>query len=152
MPTCSRSWLRNSLNAPCRLTIRKVKAHVDTGTSPPGRGPSNGSRDCAGAAALTCPAEFDTLLPIAIVGNVVCDRIAAHIANDAKHFVVTRHNSITRIDKARVFNEDVFEEGVFYEPVLVQLTSEEAVELDRVTIVEVEFLASKLLDYWRSKG
>jgi len=78
-------------------------------------------------------------------------RIAAHIANDAKHFVVTRHNSITRIDKARVFNEDVFEEGVFYEPVLVQLTSEEAVELDSVTIVEVEFLASKLLDYWRSK-
>jgi hypothetical protein len=78
-------------------------------------------------------------------------RIAAHIANGAKHFVVNRHNSITGVEKARVFDEDVFEEGVFYEPVLVHLTSEEAYAVGCSTSIEAEFLACKLLAYWRSR-
>jgi hypothetical protein len=81
----------------------------------------------------------------------IMPRIAAHIANGGKHFVVTRHNSITGVEKARIYAEGVLEERVFYEPVLVHLTSEEAGALGCATSVEAEFLASKLLEYWRSK-
>jgi hypothetical protein len=78
-------------------------------------------------------------------------RIAAHIANGAKHFVATRHDAIAGIEKARVCEEGVYETGVFYEPILVSLTPKEAIELCCQESVEVEWLARKLLAYWRTR-
>jgi hypothetical protein len=78
-------------------------------------------------------------------------RIAAHIANGAKHFVVTRHNSILGVEKERVYEEGVYEPGVFHEPLLVRLTPEEAHTLGCGPTVEAEWLAVKVLAFWRSK-
>jgi hypothetical protein len=78
-------------------------------------------------------------------------RIAAHIANGAKHFVVTRHNSITGVEKERVYEKGVYEAGVFHEPLLIHLTPKEAEELECAASVEAEWLAGQVLAFWQSQ-
>ena len=77
-------------------------------------------------------------------------RIVSHIANGAKHFQLRdeRHKSVTSTEKFRVFEEGVFEPGVFYEPLLIHLSEDEANELNLKEIDAVE-LAHKVLDFWK---
>ncbi|WP_414563336.1 MULTISPECIES: hypothetical protein [unclassified Anabaena] len=77
-------------------------------------------------------------------------RITSHLANGAKHFHLKdhRHNSIIETERYRVFEEDVFEPGVFYEPLIIYLSDKEAEELERETI-DALTLAKKLIEFWK---
>ncbi|MGQ3684522.1 MAG: hypothetical protein ACUBOA_05850 [Candidatus Loosdrechtia sp.] len=79
-------------------------------------------------------------------------RITSHIANGAKHFEAKakHHNSVIGTEKFRVYEEGVFEQGVFYEPLLIHLENNEATELG-VTEIDVIDLGHKVLDFWRTR-
>ena len=77
-------------------------------------------------------------------------RIVSHIANGAKHFYLKdkRHKSVSSAEKHRVYAEGVYEPGVFYEPLLIQLTDDEAKELNLTEIDAVD-LGRKVLEIWK---
>lgn len=76
-------------------------------------------------------------------------RITSHLANGSKHFHATVHNSVTETEKFRCFEEGVFEEGCFHEPLLIHLTLHEAQELGYpTTAVEAIILAKGILEFW----
>ena len=75
-------------------------------------------------------------------------RIASHIANRAKHFVVTRHNSVTGIEKSRYVAKEYVADGYFNDPLLVHLTMDEATFLGVHEYIEVIQLARLVLQYW----
>ncbi len=77
-------------------------------------------------------------------------RIVSHIANGAKHFHIydKRHKSVTNTEKLRVFEEGVFESGVFYEPLNILLSSNETKELG-VDIIDAVSLGHKVVEFWR---
>jgi len=77
-------------------------------------------------------------------------RIVSHIANGAKHFHLDekRHNSVTGTEKYRVVEEGYAEPGYFYEPLLIQLSPNEAKELGLSEIDAVN-LGHKVLEFWR---
>ncbi|MEH1799377.1 MAG: hypothetical protein V7L13_09440 [Nostoc sp.] len=76
-------------------------------------------------------------------------RITSHLANGAKHFHLRdpRHKSITKTEKDRVFEQGVFEPGVFNEPLVIYLSNEEAQELGTETI-DALTLAKKVIKFW----
>ncbi|MEH2096544.1 hypothetical protein [Nostoc sp.] len=76
-------------------------------------------------------------------------RITSHLANGAKHFRLDdpRHKSIIKTEKDRVFEQDVFETGVFNEPLVIYLSDEEAQELGTTTI-DALTLAKKVIKFW----
>jgi len=77
-------------------------------------------------------------------------RIVSHIANGAKHFHLDdkRLKSVINTEKFRVFEEGVFEQGVFYEPLVIHLSSVEAQELGGAVIDAVS-LGRKVVEFWR---
>lgn len=75
-------------------------------------------------------------------------RISSHIANGAKHFVVTRHNSVTGIEKSRYVKKGYVEDGYFEEPLLVHLTPDEAARLGVKDSIEAIQLARLVLQFW----
>lgn len=76
-------------------------------------------------------------------------RIVSHIANGGKHLTLTdkRHKSVAKTERERVVEEGVVDEGVFYEPLVVWLTSEEekALGVKKLDVVELGAMA---LGYW----
>lgn len=78
-------------------------------------------------------------------------RIVSHLANGAKHFEIdsNRHCSVKDTGRDRVYEEGVFEEDVFYEPLVVYITDKEAIELnlktDKIDVIELGQMA---LDFW----
>ena len=78
-------------------------------------------------------------------------RIASHIANGAKHFVVARHNSITGIEKSRYVEKGYVEDDYFEDPLLVHLTSDEAVRLGVQGSIEAIQLARLVLQFWSAR-
>lgn len=77
-------------------------------------------------------------------------RVVSHIANGAKHFELknTRHKSVENTEKFRVFEEDVFEPGVFDESLIIELSSNEAQEFGAPE-VDAASLGRKVVDFWR---
>ena len=75
-------------------------------------------------------------------------RIASHIANGAKHFVVTRHNSVAGIEKSRYVEEGYVEDGYFEDPLLVHLMPDEAARLGVQGSIEAIQLARLVLQFW----
>lgn len=77
-------------------------------------------------------------------------RVVSHIANGAKHFELTnkRHKSVTNTEKLRVFEDEVFEPGVFDEPLIIELSPNEAQELGTAKIDAVS-LGRKVVEFWR---
>jgi len=77
-------------------------------------------------------------------------RIVSHIANGAKHFQLNdkRHKSVTSTEKFRVCEEGCYEPGIFYEPLLIHLSENEAKELNK-TKIDVLELAEKVLEFWK---
>lgn len=80
-------------------------------------------------------------------------RITSHIANGAKHFVVTRHNSITGIEKSRYVEKGYVEDGYFEDPLLIHLTPEEAMRLEVHGAIKAIELARLVFQFWsENKG
>lgn len=77
-------------------------------------------------------------------------RITSHIANGAKHFDLDnrRHKSVIKTEKDRVFEEDVFEPGVFNEPLIIYLSDKEAEELGMEKI-DALTLAREVIKFWK---
>lgn len=79
-------------------------------------------------------------------------RTISHIANGAKHFTLNekRHRSVDRTELERVYEKDVYEEGVFYEPLMIWLSTEEEKQIGKKKISAIE-LAQLALDFWQEK-
>jgi hypothetical protein len=75
-------------------------------------------------------------------------RIASHVANGGKHFVVTRHDSVRNLEKTRYAAEDYVADGYFEDPSLVHLAPDEAIALGVVDSIEAISLAQKTIDFW----
>lgn len=77
-------------------------------------------------------------------------RIVSHIANGGKHFYIDkkRHKSVSHAEKFRVYEEGVFEAGVFYEPLLIHLEPDEAKDLG-VTDIDAVDLGDRVVNFWR---
>lgn len=78
-------------------------------------------------------------------------RITSHIANGAKHFEAKakHHQSVTDIKKVRYAEVDYAEDGYFEDPIIIHLTTNEAVTMGQ-SVIEVTELAQKVYDYWKS--
>ena len=78
-------------------------------------------------------------------------RVVSHIACGAKHFDLKdkRHKSVTSAEKSRVYDEGVFEPGVFREPLVIELSSDEAQELG-ATVIDAVSLGKKVVEFWRT--
>lgn len=76
-------------------------------------------------------------------------RIVSHIANGAKHFETTAklHCSVTDIDVFRWVEPGYFETGYAEEPLVVQLSPDEASQLGRNRI-DLPSLAQLVFDFW----
>ena len=79
-------------------------------------------------------------------------RITSHIANGAKHFEAKakHHTSVISIKKDRYVEPGYIEEGYFLEPLLLQISKEEASNLKTDTYIEAPWLAKKVLEYWKN--
>ena len=77
-------------------------------------------------------------------------RVTSHIANGAKHFEAkaSHHKSVARIEKERYVKPGYVEEGYFEDPIMVQLTEEEAKQLNAELHVKATWLAHKVIEYW----
>ena len=78
-------------------------------------------------------------------------RITSHIANGAKHFEAKakHHTSVVGIEKDRYVEAGYIEEGYFLEPLLLQISEEEADNLNTETYIKASWLANKVLEYWK---
>jgi hypothetical protein len=76
--------------------------------------------------------------------------IVSHISNGAKHFKIRdkKHQSVTGTEKYRYLEEGYYEQGYYYEPLLIHLSLKEEKELGMRTIDAVT-LGKKVVDFWR---
>lgn len=74
-------------------------------------------------------------------------RVCGHLANGGKHFNPTEHHAVAEAEHDGVFEEDVFEKGVFEERLKITLEDEEAERLGFKDIDAVS-LAEKVVDWW----
>jgi hypothetical protein len=76
-------------------------------------------------------------------------RITSHIANGAKHFEAKakHHQSVTEIKKNRYVEAGYVEEGYSEEPLVINLTVNEAKEIGQASIEAIQ-LAQSIYDYW----
>lgn len=91
-------------------------------------------------------------------GEIPILRIVSHLANGGKHFELSTewHKSIKATGQDRVYEEGVFEENVFFEPLVVYLEDSEAEKLkSEVKDLELEEnkigvlkLGEMALNYW----
>ena len=77
-------------------------------------------------------------------------RIAAHIANGAKHFTVTRHNSIDGIEKTHYVEPGYVDEGYFEDSILLHLTKDEQAKSGLGSTVKALDLARDVVSHWAS--
>lgn len=75
-------------------------------------------------------------------------RVAAHIANGAKHFVVTRHSSVAGIKKEHYVEPNYVDDDYVADPLLVHLTPEEAAAAGVDQRIDGVSLARAVLHYW----
>lgn len=77
-------------------------------------------------------------------------RVVSHIANGAKHFTLndSRHNSVVGTEKLRYVEEGYVEPGYFDEPLMIHLSSDEALALGAQSIDAAE-LGRQVLEFWR---
>jgi hypothetical protein len=77
-------------------------------------------------------------------------RIASHVANGAKHFKLndSRHQSITGTEKSRYLEDEYYQSGYFYEPLLIHLSQKEADELNAPTTIDAVTLGHKVIEFW----
>lgn len=89
----------------------------------------------------------------AIRSSIPLLKIISHIANGAKHFKATasHHKSIDDIEIDRYVEAGYVEEGYFEEPIIVKLTSAEAIQFGNSEINVVD-LAQLTLTYWQSQN
>lgn len=75
-------------------------------------------------------------------------RIAAHIANGAKHFTVTRHNSVDGIEKTRYVEPSFVEDGYFEDSILLHLTPDEQAKSGLGSPIKALDLARDIVTLW----
>jgi hypothetical protein len=77
-------------------------------------------------------------------------RIVSHIANGAKHFVLSdrRHKSVTSTEKSRYIEDGYFEPGYFHEPLLIHLSPDEAREMN-APMIDAVTLGRQVIEFWR---
>jgi hypothetical protein len=81
-------------------------------------------------------------------------RVCEHLANGAKHFLLTaRHDAVSRLDADKgAFDPDGFDSRAFDTGVLwIELESDEAAELGAPRFTPIR-LAQLVLEYWERRG
>jgi hypothetical protein len=77
-------------------------------------------------------------------------RVVSHLANGAKHFKYdpSRHHAVAGTSKQRFFEKGYVSSGYAEEPLLIELSANEAEELDTL-VIDAVTLAQQVLDFWR---
>lgn len=77
-------------------------------------------------------------------------RIVSHLANGAKHFVLSdpRHTSVKKAEVSRYVEAGYVEPGYFEEVLVIHLEPDEAREMG-VPVIDAVALAQKALKFWR---
>ena len=75
-------------------------------------------------------------------------RITSHIANGAKHFTVTKHNSVAGIEKTRYVEPGYVDDGYFEDPILLHLTSDERAKSGLGSTIKALDLARDVVQHW----
>lgn len=78
-------------------------------------------------------------------------KICSHLANGAKHFKTKKHTAVTKAWKDRVAEKGCVEDGVFLEPLMVNIDSHLAEALHIKNPIEVLQLAEEVMAYWDKK-